>query len=250
MVDSLGDRMKRYESVPRLSLTRRTPVILRFDGKSFHTFTRGLDKPWDRRMEMAMAVTTVMLCKSIQGAKMGYVQSDEISILCTDYDKIETDAWFDYDLQKMVSIGAATASVNFNTAFDQYNTEDEKPIDMKRKGLALFDGRAFNIPREEVCNYFVWRQQDATRNSIQGLGQANFSQKVLHGKSCDQIQEMLFQEKGLNWNNTPTRRKRGVAVFKDEERMWWPDLETPIFTQNRAYIERFVFPVDALVSKV
>lgn len=240
MTDSLGDRMKRHESVPRLSLARRTPVILRFDGKAFHTFTRGLQKPWDPRMEIAMEAATVALCENIQGAKLGYFQSDEISILCTDYDKLETDAWFDYDLQKMVSIGACIAAVNFNQAFVTQNAVRKQP--------ALFDGRAFNIPREDVTNYFVWRQNDATRNSIQGLGQANFSHRQLHGKSCDEVQEMLFQEKSINWNDTPTRRKRGTAVYKEEGLGWVLDYETPIFKRSRAFVERFVFSVDNLAS--
>ena len=227
--DSLGERIKNnYEFRARTYLTRRTPVIIRLDGKAFHTFTRGLEKPFDEGMTKAMKKTCLELIDNIQGAKLVYSQSDEISVLITDYEKLNTDAWFDYNVQKMVSIAASIASVVFNSFWLSSGNH------LNKAGTAFFDARAFNIPKEEVNNYFVWRQQDATRNAINGLGQKYFSHKELHKKNTSQIQDMLM-EKGVNFNDVPTQYKRGFCVTKDGI-----DVEIPIFTQDHEYVEKYV----------
>lgn len=226
--DSFGDRMKRYESVPRLQLTRRTPVIIRLDGKAFHTFTRGLERPFDEALNSAMTDTMAYLVSNIQGAVFAYKQSDEISILLKDWDTLTTDAWFDYNVQKMVSVAASMATMHFNKIFKH----------PKKDTLAMFDARAFNIPKEEVVNCFLWRQQDATRNSINSVGQANFSHKQLHGKNTTQVQDMLMLEKGINWNDIPTRYKRGTCVYAVQGGGFQIDLDPPIFSQDRDYITR------------
>lgn len=234
MGDSLGDRMKCYENVSRQSLTRRTPVIIRVDGKAFHTLTRGMDRPWDARLVGWMHEAALSMCTHIQGARLAYVQSDEISVLLVDYQSLETQAWLDNGIQKMASVSASIATMAFNRA-------DGSP------GNALFDSRVFNLPREEVTNYFIWRQQDATRNSIEMLGQAHFSHKQLHGVNCDQIQEKLWQEHGINWNDTPTWLKRGACVVRETisigdtmRSKWKVDYEIPVFTKSREYTERYV----------
>ena len=276
--DSLGDRMKQYEGIPKTSLMRRNPVIIRIDGKAFHTFTRGFQRPFDDILVESMQETMKYLCENIQGCKMGYCQSDEISLLITDYENINTAAWFDYQVQKMCSIAASMATLAFNRVFSKvfYKWGNEnlpdwdvggtnKPVDEKliklcniyesasEKG-AMFDARCFSIPKEEVCNYFIWRQQDATRNSIQMVGQANFSHKELQNKSCDEIQDMLMTQKNINWNDFDTVKKRGSCCTKDFEKkminfqtqeeivrkVWGIDKNIPIFTQDRNYIERFV----------
>lgn len=271
--DSLGDRMKDYESIPKTFLTRRIPVIIRLDGKAFHTFTRGMKKPFDSILMQTMQETMKYLCKNIQGCVFGYTQSDEITLVLTDYETITTDAWFGYNVQKMTSISASMATLAFNNFFeencnivwDNYyeawnHTEEEiKYNEMLYSKLnkALFDSRVFSVPKEEVCNCLIWRQQDATRNSIQAVGQANFSQKQLHGKSCNVIQDMLFAEKGINWNDFPTDCKRGsccykrqvekeIIVPKTEEKLmvnrseWYIDKNIPIFTQDRDYVEKWL----------
>lgn len=225
---SLGDRMKGYyENRCRYFLPRRTNTIIRLDGKAFHTYTRGLEKPFDTQFIIDMQETTKFLCKSIQGVKLGYVQSDEISLWLTDYDKITTEAWFDGNIQKITSISAAMASTYFSK---------------KRGDTALFDSRIFTIPEiDEVINYFIWRQQDATRNSIQSLAQSLYSHKELHKKNTDELQELCFQ-KGHNWNDLPTYLKRGICCIKNSdaynlERPWWDvDTDIPIFTQDRTYL--------------
>lgn len=255
--DSLGDRMKGYENIPRNYLTRRLPVIIRLDGKAFHTFTKGFKKPFDNILMESMWETAKYLCENIQGCKVAYTQSDEISLLLTDYEKLDTCAWFDNNIQKIVSISASMATLAFNKVFseiinhiDAEEISDFYDIYKRRMMTAMFDSRVFTLPKEEVNNYFVWRQQDATRNSIQMVGQANFSHKQLHKKSCDEIQEMLFQEKGINWNDLPTPNKRGICIIKEQYELnneektlrtrWTVDTNIPVFTQDRNYIEKYV----------
>ena len=260
--DSLGDRMKEnYENRAKTYLVRRMPVIIRLDGRAFHTFTKGLQRPYDEIFHNTMDATMKYLCENIQGCKLGYTQSDEITLLLTDYDTLTTDAWFDNNVQKICSISASMATMAFNKFFrrnfdvwgrknlpdwDEGGTiEPVEPELMKLcqaydnaviKG-AMFDSRCFNIPVEEVTNCFIWRQQDATRNAIQMLGQCNFSHKELHGKSCNDIQDMLMVQKGINFNDMPTEFKRGVCCRKGEDGKWELDKEIPIFTQDREYVE-------------
>lgn len=236
---NLGERMKKYEFVTRSYLMCKTPVIVRIDGKAFHTFTKGLKKPYDRNLIKLMQDTTLALCKEIDGCQLGYTQSDEISLLITDWSKKETQAWFQNNLSKIISITASIATLSFNKNLLMLALCGENNVWQEKSMKALFDSRAFNLPKEEVCNYFIWRQQDATRNAIQLAGQSEFSHKQLQGKSCNQVQEMLFQEKNINFNDYPTDFKRGSCVIKEGEN-WIIDKEIPIFTQERGYIEKIL----------
>lgn len=223
MIDSLGDRMKEYyENRSKSFLTRRNNVIIRIDGKAFHTYTIGLERPFDKDFAVDMNETMKYLCENIQGAKMGYVQSDEISIWLTDYDDQKTDAWFDYNVQKMSTIAASLATAKFNQLrlIRNLNKNEEsyiKCLDTIRDSkLAMFDARSFSIPTtDEVINYFIWRQQDATRNSISAAAQALYSPNELKKISSEDKQEMMHR-KGVNWNDYPTRFKRGSACIKVE----------------------------------
>lgn len=198
MQDSLGDRMKGcYENRNRTYLTRRTPVIIRLDGKSFHTFTKGFEKPFDTRFIEAMKTTAEYLVKNIQCCKLAYVQSDEISLLLTDFDKFTSEAWFDYNVQKLVSISASMASVVFS---NQMNRN------------AFFDSRCFNLPKEEVINYFIWRQKDWIRNSVLMLGQSLFTQKELQNKSQKDIIDMC-KEKGKDWFLLGEGFRFGIFIY-------------------------------------
>ncbi len=246
--DSLGDRMKNnYESRAKIKLLRRTPVIIRLDGKAFHTFTKGMKRPYDSLLVDTMQQTMLELCKNIQGCKLGYTQSDEITLLLIDYTNLNTDAWFDYEVQKICSISSSMATLYFNKFFEEnIKIYEGSQCDFKylkiiksKINKAMFDSRCFNIPKEEVCNCFIWRQQDATRNAIQMLGQSEFSHKELQGKSCNNIQDMLMIEKGINFNNIKTMFKRGCCA-KIEDENWVVDKEIPIFTQNRNYIEDLI----------
>lgn len=249
----LGDRMKEYENVNRFYLTRRMPLVIRIDGRAFHTFCKGLKKPYDRIFAESMQTTALNLCKNIAGCKLAYTQSDEISLLLTDYDELETQAWFDKNLQKMVSISASMATLYFNEAFKNLSdrwqinypwniSEDEdKYFDIltAKQLKAMFDSRAFCIPKDDCVNYFIWHQKDAVRNSINALGQANFPHKSLQGLNVNQVQDKLISEKRINWNNQPTEFKRGTCCIKGEDG-WELDKEIPIFTEDRNYVERFI----------
>ena len=258
--DSLGERMKTYyEAIPKTRLMRRTPVAIRIDGRAFHTFTKGFQKPFDEVLGNAMVRTMEYLCQNIQGAKLGYTQSDEITILLTDYDTLETDAWFDYEVQKMCSISASMATMVFNkyfaeemniwweTAHDsiKWDSPEWDKIDKLletyanayKKG-AMFDARCFNIPKEEACNLVYWRQLDAARNSVQMVGQANFSHNELQCLSCNMIQDKLFAERGINWSEFETRWKRGVAWTKETGIDW----NMPILKgEDRKYIDKLIY---------
>ena len=251
MKDNLGDRMKSYyENRSKTFLVRRTPVIVRLDGKAFHTFTRGFNKPFDEAMCNAMQETMKYLCENIQGCVLGYTQSDEITLVLIDYQKLTTDAWFDYNIQKICSVAASMATLIFNRRFQEqivelsYNGKlyDELTSSYKRslKNGAIFDARCFNIPKEEVTNCILWRQKDAIRNSISSAGQAHFSYKQLEGLNSNQIQELLFQEKGINWNDYPTKFKRGSCCVKIDGK-WIIDNEIPEFiNEGRNYIENLI----------
>lgn len=282
--DELGIRMKTYyEQIPKTKLMRRTPVAIRIDGKAFHTFTKGFQKPFDEVLIKSMQETMKYLCENIQGCVLGYHQSDEITLILVDYKNLNSDAWFDYEVQKMCSISASMATMAFNREFEKHvdNFELDHLIELGgyieydcdanrqlaevyynaiEKG-AMFDARVFNIPKEEVTNLIYWRQLDATRNSIQMVGQAYFSHKQLEGKSCNMIQDMLMTEKGINWNDYPTYQKRGSCCIKEEyypeplagyedcpvdatsvRTRWIIDKDIPIFKgENRGYIDNLVF---------
>ena len=256
--DDLGKRMKTYyEAIPKTSLMRRTPVAIRIDGKAFHTFTRGFEKPFDTLLVNTMQQTTKKLCENIQNCVFGYTQSDEITLILVDYKDINTAAWFDYEVQKLCSISASMATLYFNKFFKQSVEEfdinsiiKEKEVDNYKllsnykRALntgAMFDSRCFNIPKEEVCNLIYWRQLDATRNSIQMVGQANFSHKELQGLTCNKIQDKLITETDINWNNYPTYLKRGTSCLKKDSE-WTLDMNMPILKgEDRKYVEDLIF---------
>lgn len=233
--DSLGDRMKGYECAFRHVLPMRMPVIIRVDGKSFHRWTKGMEKPFDEKLTDAMDLVAKALCEQIQGAQMAYLQSDEISVLVVHYQRLNSDAWFDNQIQKIASVSAGIAS--------SVMTQAIKP--------AVFDARAFVLPEAEVTNYFLWRQQDATRNSVQMLARSLASHSECNGLNCSQLQELCFQ-RGKNWNDVATRYKRGRCVVRVPDGIlpgrthWAVDNEIPIWKhEGREYVEQRLRVADA-----
>lgn len=240
--DSLGDRMKRYEEVNRVLMVPKMPLIVRVDGRAFHTFTKGLPA-FDEGFIKKMDSVAMSLCSEVSGCKMAYVQSDEISLLVSDYHSIEAQPYFGGVLQKIVSSTAANASVAMTVASQK---------------IATFDSRAFNVPKEDVQNYFIWRQQDWTRNSVQMLARAHFSHKECDNKNNSELQDMLMLKKGVNWNDLPIHHKRGRCIVRKPQpylipagpkkgetimaNEWTIDNEIPIFTQDRDYINKLVYP--------
>ena len=281
----LAERMKGYEKRNRYYLQRRMPVILRLDMRAGHSFTKGFKRPFDEIFIKSMQKTAKYLCENIQNCKLSYQQSDEITLLLVDYDKLNTDCFFDYRVDKLCSIAASMATMAFNKAFsknvedfEQYYATEHEINGWYGKGTpkyemcqiyskavnkgAMFDARCFNIPKEEVTNLVYWRQLDASRNSIQMVGQANFSHKELQNKSCNDIQDMLMTQKGINWNDLPTYQKRGSCCVRNKiviesdgvmttaqlrdtsksENEWIIDTDIPIFKgEGREYIDRLVF---------
>ena len=269
----LAKRMKDYEMRDRYFLQKRIPVAIRVDMRAGHTFTRGFKRPFDDIFMKSMQETAKYMCENMGNAKLAYVQSDEITIILTDYDTLETDCWFNYRTDKLCSISASMATMAFNKFFENnvenyiQNCATDYEIDgLYGKGTpeyqlceiyqkaaekgAMFDARCFNIPKEEVTNLIYWRQLDATRNSIQMVGQANFSHKELQNKTCNMIQDMLHEQKGINWNDYPTVCKRGSAcIYTEYANMngshnsgWIIDKEMPILKgEDRAYVDDLVY---------
>lgn len=284
----LANRMKDYEKRNRYYLQKRLPVIIRLDSRAGHTFTKGFKRPFDEIFMKSMQEAAKYLCENIQGCQCAYVQSDEITLLLVDYEKLNTESWFDYRTDKIISISAAMATLAFNKYFtsnaemyiddfyEAWNHSDveEKYVKVLEKAIEMglvFDSRVFNLPKEEVTNNFYWRQLDCSRNSIQMVGQANFSHRELQYKSCNDIQDMLMTQKGINWNDFPTYQKRGSCVVKEDywidgndgceyseeysedlnrtggcetdimRSRWIIDCNIPIFKgEGRQYIEQFV----------
>ena len=236
-----------------------------------------------------MNSTAEYLCKNIQGIKLGYVQSDEISLVLTDFDNLGTDAWFDGNIQKIVSIAASMATAKFNQlrlvrkvkdfGYSGQLTGMMGYEDIEKFRLAEFDARTYTIPsREETLNYLIWRQQDATRNSISSVAQSLYSHKELNGKTTDMMQELIFQ-KGQNWNDFPDGQKRGRLILKSYKlvdstkekydkskdkagwvvrgddatgridgyqitRSVWSAIDPPIFTQAKDFLKEIIPPLD------
>lgn len=263
--DDLGTRMKEfYENRSKTYLVRRMPVAIRVDGRAFHTFTKYLNRPFDSILMTTMQDTMEYLCKNIQGCVLGYQQSDEITLILVDYAKLDSDAWFDYSIQKLCSLAASMATLEFNRRFAyranqeiwsyssslvpqsmEYQNKMNKYHTALRECMsrgAMFDARCFNIPVEEVTNLIYWRQLDATRNSIQMVAQANFPHKELQGLNTSKLQDKLMLEKGINWSeNYTTTQKRGCCCIKNNEDKWIIDNNIPIFKgEDRDYIEKLI----------
>ena len=273
--DQIGTRMKTYyETIPKTKLMRRVPVAIRIDGMSFHTWTRGFQKPFDSILMTSMQETMKYLCENIQGCVFGFTQSDEITLILIDYQKLTSSAWFDYEVQKVCSIAASMATMAFNKFFienvNYFKTIHEKMYYITLTNAiergAMFDARCFNIPKEEIANLIYWRQLDAMRNSVQMVGQANFSHRELQNKSCEDIKNMLLTQKGIDWSSLPEDCQRGAACIKlppKEEvidiptangkplRMvtyrssqfssWVIDKYMPILKENWDYINRYIY---------
>ena len=256
VMDALGERMKDHEHRFRYFLPRKAYTIIRCDGKAFHTFTRGCEKPFDRDLMTVMQTTMLELCKQIQTCKMGYTQSDEITLVLTDVDSRDTEAWFDGNLNKILSISAAIATAEFNKAWqamklaeylkDIYDAHACLSIHetceliqdfIAKLPLGHFDSRAYSLADPwEVYNSVLWRTQDCTKNSIQMVAQALYpkaERSALHGKNTAQLHD-LIHDKGQNWNDFPTDCKRGSFAIRGENG-WFVDTEGPILSQDKDY---------------
>jgi tRNA(His) 5'-end guanylyltransferase len=204
--DIFGTRMKLYEKAEAGRLFMPLlPICVRLDGKCFHNFTHRMKRPYDERLSKLMVMTTKYLVDAT-GARAGYTQSDEISLVYYS-DSIHSQVFFNGRIQKIVSVSAAMCATYFNEMFDMCFNEPSPSV-------ALFDSRAWQVPSlVEAANVFLWREQDATKNAISMAARHYFSDKELHGKSGSEMQELLFQ-KGVNFNNYPAFFKRGTFVLR------------------------------------
>lgn len=227
MIYSLGVRMKLYELALVRKLIRRIPVILRLDGRAFHTVTNKCNKPFDELLSSTMVMTALKLCSEIQGAKCAYCQSDEISILITDFDTLTTEPWFNYNVDKIESITSGIASAYFTVHW------------CNDGNIAVFDSRARNYPKDEVCNYFVWRQLDWIRNSVHMAARSMFSHKELKNKKQSDMHEMMYS-KGFNWADLQDKWKNGTFLYLDKDR--WAIHTDVIFTKNREIVDNLLIP--------
>lgn len=269
--DELAARMKGYEKNSSTTLSADQPVIIRIDGKAFHTFTKGLRKPFDQILTEAMQQTMLYLCQNVQNCVFGYTQSDEITLVLVTDKSDKTDPWFGNNTQKMCSVAASMATVAFNKAFYEFTDDflamqaeawNSSDADIKYGGhletklfAATFDARAFNIPKEDVINNLIWRQKDAIRNSIMATGRAYFSHKQLHGKSSQDVVAMLQEKKTLRWEDVPLRNQRGSCCYRQptvdrisdprnpdqmitvNRNPWVIDHSIPLFVDDRNYVE-------------
>ena len=256
-MNSLGERMKRYELTSKSYLLRRAPVIVRIDGKSFHTLTKNFKRPFDKVFMTAMDLTMQDLCKKVQGCVFGYTQSDEITLFLCDYKELNTDAYFDYNVQKITSVIASMATCSFiihlthlaaiefmpnlfgenklaSITEEQFKNYTEKAI-----ANVAFDARCFNIPKDDVCNNFIWRQNDCYRNAILSISYATFpSKSYVYKKSVKNLITELYNF-GVDVDKDFSRRELyGCACYKDANKRWHLDYNIPTFKHNRAYIEK------------
>lgn len=210
--DDLGTRMKTfYENRSKTYLLRRTPVIIRVDGKNFSTFCKRFQKPYDQLLNSLLNNTLKYLCSKIQCVKMGQRHSDEMSLLLLDYETLTTEPYFEYNIQKMCSVVASMASTEFckqlSMEGDILSYDEDWPV---------FDCRCFNIPEREISNYFWWRNLDSVRGSINMMAQSLFSHSQLQNKTCNEMQEMMFKEKGINWDKIPQEQKSGIICLRKD----------------------------------
>ena len=234
---TLPERMKEHEGISKTTLEHKVPVIVRIDGRAFHTYTRLFVKPFDIELSTAMQDTTMYLCRSIPGCVFGYTQSDEISLVLTDYKNADTSSWFDYEVQKLCSVIASMATAYFNTSIGKLRSD----LSNNLENLATFDARVFNLPVYEVNNYFIWRQRDAIRNSIATYAQSFFSQKELNGKSSKDMLDML-KEQGRAWDSLSHSLRYGLVAYKqlnegDIRARWHFSEETPLFEEDIKFMQ-------------
>jgi len=244
--DTLGDRMKDYED-KAISLDRSEDkfVMIRLDGNHFHTWVKqaGLKKPFDDRMIWAMQEAAKALCETIPTCVLGYVQSDEISLVLKKGENPNSEPWFSNRIQKLCSVSASIATATFNQYIQTFFSDEEK-----KPPLAYFDARVIFMPTLDECiNCLIWRQNDCIKNSVSCLAQSLFPQKVLLKKNTDEQKRMMLEEKGVDWNALSTVKKLGTLVHKaksmgiyDGKAFWrakfFADLETPRFTESKQFL--------------
>ena len=254
---SLGERMKRYEGASETHLKNKMPVVIRLDGRAFHTFTRNFHKPFDEIFSETMCETMLYLCRNIAHCILGYTQSDEITLVLADYETDVSKPWLDNRLQKLCSISASMATAVFNRIFEAKVNSRLNRLTQYKSGyisqktgeieLATFDSRCFNLPDYEVVNCLIWRQSDAIRNSVAAMAQSIFSRSELHKKGVTEMREMIREKTGVAWESIPIGYQRGFCAVRKvvpvqtqngviDRKKWVLDDNIPLFDKERSYI--------------
>lgn len=242
----LGDRIKGYENVFRQHLPNRMPVIIRLDGCHFSSYLKGVKKPFDDSVINAMNETCVYLAKNIPGTVLVYTQSDEISIVINNFKKLNSEPWFNNNIQKMASVSAGMTSAYFSNLSPSIFNGSLK--------FATFDSRVFVVPKEDVNNSILFRQQDSIRNSVQSLARSLASHKECNNKNITELKNLIIQ-KGGDWDKLETQFKRGRCIIKIkkssqlvnkktgelstvERNEWIIDNQIPVFSDDTNYINQ------------
>lgn len=258
--ETLATKMKAYEKEHSTYLQTGVPVLVRVDGNAFHSLTRHFERPFDKVFKTVMQKTAMYLFKKVHGCKLAYTQSDEISLLLIDYSSEKTEPWLNYRMEKVLSISAGKATMAFNKylreevdkLFAQDNISEEEIAQYmeyyKKLDSAVFDSRAFNLPKEEVNLYFRWRQEDAMNNSLQMLAQTMYSHKQLLGIKTEDLKQKLITEKEINWGDVDPQFRRGSVIvrpnlvkIKNVRNNPFIEEVTPLFSEDKDYVNRFVY---------
>ena len=257
-IKELKLEMKKYEESSATKLAKKTPVFIKLNVCSYAQMTKHLRKPYDVIFANAMQHTMMSICEVAHGAIFAYSNFDEITVVLTDYHKLNSNAWFSYDVQKMSSVVSSIATVEFNSEFNKLVQEFEKDYSgankenllVEYKKLAehkiMFSSHCFNVPENRVCDMLYWRQKECTKNIIQSIGRMYFENDVLVGKCNDEILEMLRETYGIDWVNLPVELKRGVACTKgsnpfSKKKNWAIDKHMPLLIEpNQDYIKKIL----------
>ena len=261
--NTLGERIKGYESVYKNTLPIRTPTLIRCDGRAFKNFTKGFKRPFSTLLRHCMIEAAKHMCRNIPNTEIAYTQSDEITLLLVEKGE-NTQSWYSKRLNKLLSVSASICTNGFNKALynaftnkSYINPFTDQTIKLEDNILnhiytkvfqAEFDCTAFSLPEFEVNNAFIFRQRDAVRNSINQIAHCYFSPKELNKVHSQEIIEKLKNERNVLWEDVPKYFQRGVCIIKENftiedkpnviRTRWNVDLNIPIFEEDRDYINK------------
>lgn len=249
--ETLGDRQKEYEKNSDYVLTRRLPIIIRVDGRSFSRLTRKLTKPYSVDIGNIMSETMMYCIMEMQGAVFGYQQHDEINFILRNDQSFDSDPWYQNRIQKITSVASSLATLSFNRGLSRL----DPPLDII--GDAIFDARVFALPTiSEVVNYLVWRQQDCIRDAVSAAAQEELSlkfgkrtaMKLLQKRTVAEKKELLLSQANIDFDEIYSSSfKYGVAAYKvptiipSKEGMtarnkWTLNDTVPLFVEEKDFI--------------
>lgn len=247
---SLHERIESYYDVWKAVLPPRMPIVIRCDGRAFSKLTRRCEKPYDEVVAQAMDEASVELCRQ-SGAVLGYTQSDEVTVLLTPYRRFDTQPWFGGEVEKLCSIAASIMSDEFAIYAGSYlrdrNVDSRLNVTFSQR--VTFDARVAVVPRDDVHNVFVDRQQDGRRNAILNSAQHQYGKKKIHGMSCAVLEARLRRDGATKTLNDAGHMNGRVIhavpdIVNGVQRTAWHVEPAPDFKVDRDYFNKYVWPVD------